>query len=805
MRMRGTQRPLRCMFLLAVLVCLSFPVGSRLSYQAFARQDDDQPNSSSVREESHDVEYERDIRPLFQQRCYSCHGPDGSESGLRMDQKEAAMLGGDRGRILVAGSPDESRLIDVLTGDDEDVGLMPPDGEGTPFSEEEIELVRAWIAQGASWPDEGKSQTRSSHWAFQPFTRPNLPTLNQRDWVQSPIDAFVLAKLESEGIAPSPPASRSTLARRLYLDLLGLPPTPAELEQFLADQQPGAYERLVDRVLASPHFGERWGRHWLDLARYADTDGYEKDRPRPNAWRYRDWVIDAINQDLSFADFSRWQIAGDMIPNASAAQRVASGFHRNTLHNTEGGIDPEEDRFKKTIDRTNTFGAIWLGMTVGCAQCHSHKYDPLTQREYYSLFAYFNQIDEAEIAGPVALDKISFAKALQSHREKQTQLQSQIASVEVQRTTEAQNEWEEKTKQGATVWHTVTIDTFHSKHGAEIITGEDGQSIVTGPNEKSDFYTLEASVPLAEFNAIRLEVLPSPDLPKQGPGRADNGNFVLAEFSATWIDDRPEADATTMEHPIELADANADFAQQGFDVRRTLNGDSTDGWAVGPRMGQRHVAVYKLANQCASTHGKLRVELDQSYPNNPHNLGSFRISVAHVPGEPSLEGIPGDLADALLTPRADRDAETQATLDAAYDAYLDDQITALDEQLQKLNDSPPSLDQFRARGVVERQQTRTNIMYVRGDFLRPGDTVQPHTPRVLENQHDITDVDTAEAATFPNDRRELADWLFHSDHPLTSRVTANRIWYHLFGRGLVTTLDDFGLQSDPPSHPELLD
>jgi hypothetical protein len=342
------------------------------------------------------VDFVADIQPLLRSTCSSCHGPELQESGLRLDVKSRALDGGDHGKVIIPGNSAKSRLIHLVAGLDEDVGLMPPEGEGTPLTQVQIALLRAWIDQGAEWPDAADTKLAASdHWSFQPVVRPPLPAVRDASWIRTPIDRFILARLEQQKIAPSPEADRATLIRRLYLDLLGLLPTPEEAEAFVNDPRPDAYEQLVDRLLASPHYGERWGRHWLDLARYADSDGYEKDRARPHAWRYRSWVIDALNADMPYDRFTREQIAGDMLAEAGKPQLVATGFHRNTLHNTEGGTDPEEDRVKKTVDRTNTLGTVWLGLTVGCAQCHSHKYDPLTHREYYSLYAFFNSIDEA--------------------------------------------------------------------------------------------------------------------------------------------------------------------------------------------------------------------------------------------------------------------------------------------------------------------------------------------------------------------------------------------------------------------------
>src|SRR5262245_54819124 len=389
------------------------------------------------------VDFAVDIHPLLQKNCFSCHGPEEQEGGLRLDQKKRALDGGDSGAEIVVGKSAESRLVRVIAGIDDDFGQMPPKEKGKPLSGEEIGLVRAWIDQGAKWPDDSQLAAATDHWSLKPVMRPAVPVVREAAWLKRPIDAFIAVRHEKEKVAHSPSAERTTLMRRLYLDLIGLPPTPDEVEMFLADRSPDAVERLVDRLLASPHFGERWGRHWLDLARYADSDGYEKDRPRPFAYRFRDWVIAAINADLPYDQFTIEQIAGDMLPEATLEQQVAVGLHRNTLHNTEGGTDPEEDRVKKTVDRTNTLGAVWLGLTVGCAQCHSHKYDPLTQREYYSLYALFNSIEEKDIENPTAQQEAALAAARKQHEAKVAELDAAVKAYVADKLPAAQATWEE--------------------------------------------------------------------------------------------------------------------------------------------------------------------------------------------------------------------------------------------------------------------------------------------------------------------------------------------------------------------------
>ncbi len=352
------------------------------------------------------VDFTRDVEPILHMKCYVCHGSEQQMNGLRLDQKEAALKGGYSGPAMIPGKSAESKLILKVASSKEGY-KMPP--AGPALSATEIGILRAWIDQGVLWPAPSAAAAaqklslseRRSHWAFQPVRRPEVPMVRQRSWVRNPIDTFILSKLESEGIAPSPEADKLTLIRRLSLDLTGLPPTPQEVNDFLSDNRPEAYERLVDRLLVSPHYGEKWARQWLDLARYADSDGYEKDLPRPYAWRWRQWVIDALNKDMPFDEFTIEQIAGDVRPNSSVEQRVATGFHRNGLKNREAGVKREEARFEEVVDRTNTLGTVWLGLTVGCAQCHDHKYDPTTQKDYYQLFSLLNSTLDVIVDAPM--------------------------------------------------------------------------------------------------------------------------------------------------------------------------------------------------------------------------------------------------------------------------------------------------------------------------------------------------------------------------------------------------------------------
>src|SRR5262245_22733548 len=346
------------------------------------------------------IDFAKYIQPILTESCYGCHGPKKQEAQFRLDSKDIALKGGELGPAIVPGKSASSLLIHLVSGLVPDK-IMPQKGDR--LTAEQIGLLRAWIDQGADWPESAsvKVVDPRDHWAFKAPLRPPVPAVKTKKGVRNPIDSFVLAQVEKEKLKPSPEADRVTLIRRLSLDLIGLPPSPSEVDEFVNDKSPDAYEKLVERLLDSPHYGERWGRHWLDLARYADTNGYEKDAAR-SIWPYRDYVIKTFNRDLPFDQFTVEQLAGDLLPNPTLDQRVATGFLRNSMLNQEGGIEPEQFRIDAMIDRMDAVGRTWLGLTIACAQCHNHKYDPISQQDYYQLFAFLNHDDEPFIDVPTS-------------------------------------------------------------------------------------------------------------------------------------------------------------------------------------------------------------------------------------------------------------------------------------------------------------------------------------------------------------------------------------------------------------------
>jgi len=393
---------------------------------AFAAAEPPKPAAKLPAPATGSVDFAKDVWPILNAYCVKCHNADKRKGGLALTDGESAMAGGDSGKAIASGKSADSRLIHLVAGVDPDA-KMPPDGK--PLSAAEVAVLRAWIDQGAKW-DKAVAVAgigpKSKHWSFQPINNPPLPSIKDSEWVRNGIDRFILARLEREQIAPLPEADRATLIRRLAFDLIGLPPTPDEVDAFINDRSPNAYESLVDRLLHSPHYGERWARHWLDAARYADSDGYEKDTGRPWAWRYRDWVIKALNDDMPYDRFTIEQLAGDLLPGATVDQKTATGFHRNTLTNKEGGVDQEEFRVAAVMDRVSTTGKVFLGLTLGCCQCHDHKFDPLSQRDFYRFFAFFNSDREVDIDSPLPDEGDKLKERLAAYAKRRAELQRAV-------------------------------------------------------------------------------------------------------------------------------------------------------------------------------------------------------------------------------------------------------------------------------------------------------------------------------------------------------------------------------------------
>lgn len=737
------------------------------------------------------INFVKHVQPILTASCRECHGPTVRRGGLRLDSKASALKGGKAGPAVVPGNIAKSTLLARLAPEIEPAKRMPSKKPALPV--EQVRILRTWIEQGAVWPDASSFEggVEEKHWAYVRPERPTPPAVRDASWPHNPIDQFVLARLEHEKLAPAPATERATLLRRVYLDLIGLPPTPAETDDFLADLRPDAYERVVDQLLASAHYGERWALRWLDLARYADSNGYEKDRLR-TIWPWRDWVIDALNRDLPFDQFTIEQLAGDLLPNATAAQKIATGFHRNTMLNQEGGADPEEFRVAANVDRVNTTATVWLGSTVACAQCHDHKYDPFSQRDYFQLYAFFNQTtDESRMIKGSLIEDIS--ARLTIPRPDEARLRARVAVLEERlATSNVATElaaWEKS--QAASDWNPLEIiEAVASRaEGAVLAVQPDGSVLARGTGTAPVLYTLTGRTELPRVTALRLEVLPDPSLPAGGPGRARDGDFLLSRIAVS------AAPADEADYPdrlgLLLQSPTADYSAPGFPITDvvTQKSDEAKGWRITGAAGASHAAAFSFAEPVGFAGGtRFTLTLDHAGKDSAP-IGRLRLSVSGADQTPHVA--PPDIAAILAVAPAARNAAQRSALLAWF--------RPLAPSLQRDRDELARSTRLLATPLTtlvleERKEPRETFLLERGSFLSPGARVQPDVPGVLP---------PLSAAT-PRNRLALARWLVSPENPLTARVTVNRMWETFFGRGLVPTSEDFGVQGEEPVQRELL-
>ena len=693
------------------------------------------------------VDFGRQVRPLLSDRCFACHGPDESTraADLRLDQ--ASSVFADRGGYAVVDRehPEASELL-VRVLSEHDFERMPPPEERKQLEAEEVDLLRRWVEQGAPWAE---------HWAFETPTRPPVPTVRNRTAVRDPLDAFVLARLEAEGLDFAPEADPYTLIRRVSLDLTGLPPTPQEVSAFAADPSDEAYLALVDRLLASPHYGERMALRWLDLARYADTNGYSIDGGR-HMWAWRDWVIDAFNTNKPFDEFTVEQLAGDLLPDATLDQRVASGFNRNHMNTHEGGTIEEEYRTAYVVDRVRTTAQTFMGLTFGCAQCHDHKYDPLSQREYYEFFAYFNTITDRGNDGNGGVNSVPF---LPLYTPEQETALSQI-EADIEALSEA----------------------------------------LLAPDAELDAAQLE-------WEAVEYARADDRVAPNLGPWR-QAGPFTAESGTAAFETDfGPETGAAIAWEEVELADGEIHALsgeRSAWYFQRTLesNADQNVQLSLG---SDDAIRLWLDGELLLDENVRRGVAPDQNLITVPLHAGANELLVKIV-----NDGGPGgfyfDLArtgppaviDAILSrARGVRTAEERRDLRAFYRSTVD----ALEEQREEIASLEDELAAFEERALTtvmvmeEMAEPRRTYVLERGQYDRPLDEVSPGTPACLPPM-------PADAAA---NRLGLATWLVDPDHPLTARVAVNGFWEQVFGAGLVKTSEDFGVRGELPSHPALLD
>ncbi|WP_160164594.1 PSD1 and planctomycete cytochrome C domain-containing protein [Pedosphaera parvula] len=747
-----------------------------------ARGASDLPPAASIK-----VDFAHDIQPILEKHCFDCHSAKKQKSGLRLDDKDSVLRGGDSGKpALVAGKSRDSQLILRVAGLVAQDEIMPPKGERlTPT---QIGLLEAWIDQGASFP--ANSTGPKKHWAYVKPKRPEPPKVKNSRWVRNPIDNFILARLQKENLKPSAEADRATLIRRLSLDLTGLPPDIEEVDAFVADKSKDAYEKLVERLLATPHYGEKWARHWLDLARYADTTGYERD-PARSMWLYRDWVINAFNRDVPFDQFTIEQLAGDMLPNPTIEQQIASGFHRNTMLNTEGGVDKEQARVETIVDRVNTTSTVWLGSTLACAQCHTHKYDPFTLKEYYQLFAFFNNADEPDLSVPTSR---------QTSRLKEIQTETTRLDAEFKKETPelaaVQIVWEKRQLAEAIPWATLDPTSFTSAGGAKFTKLEDKSLLASGINPSNDTYTVTAGTVLRNITGLRLEIIPDASLPDQSSGRRSNGSFVLNRFEVAAA----PRDNSQAAQSITLKTAIADYTSEGRKLTTLLDGKADAGWPTSADHADfktEHAAYFECEKPINFTNGTLlTITLRHASKWPEANIGRFRLAITTNVNPTAASKLPVAVLNALTVAPDQRNEKQKAEVLSRFRVDAPE-LKVIRQQLADLRKEETELKKQIPTTLVmkEREAPRETHIFMRGNFLNVGDRVYANVPAALPSL----------PANQPTNRLTLAHWLISPENPLTARVTVNRIWEQYFGHGIVETVEDFGSQGEAPTHPELLD
>ena len=746
------------------------------------------------------VDFNRDIRPILSENCFACHGPDAKQvkGGLRLDQRDSVLKPAKSGKTaIVPKQPAKSELVRrIFTTDTDD--LMPPPESHKKLTAAQRDLFKRWIAEGAEY---------QTHWAYLPPVKTAVPA------GQNGVDLLVRARLKEIGLKSSPEADRRTLVRRIYFDLLGLPPKPEEVEAFASDTSPAAFAKLVERLLASPHYGERMAIGWLDVVRFADTIGYHSDTPR-NVHPYRDYVIRAFNENKRFDQFTREQLAGDLLPNATLETRVGSAFNRLLLTTEEGGAQAKDYEARYLTDRVRAVGAVWLAQTIGCAQCHDHKFDPTTARDFYSMGAFFADIKEPIVGRredgiivPSEKDNVELARLDgETARLQKTfdATQPQIAG--------AFAKWQESALaalQNEANWKPLAPATVASTGGAKLAIQPDRSVLASGKSSDKDTYTLAFTNVTSGVTGLRLEALPDPSLPASGPGRAPNGNFVLTEIVATVKRAEQKAE------PVKFAGARATFEQttpadgspsKKWSAASAIDGDvkgAAFGWAVLPEVGKAQQLILELAAPLTLAAGDtLTIELKQNHGNKSHTLGRFRLAATAdaaaartiTPAAP-----PADLAGILkIAPEKRTDAQQEKL--SAHHKNLGPELAALRQQLAAAKKARTDFETKLPRCIVSESlpAPRTVRILARGNWMDDsGAVIQPALPGHLAVGVKIADRRL--------NRLDLAEWILARENPLTARVFVNRLWKQFFGTGLSKVLDDLGAQGEPPPNAALLD
>ncbi|HCR28718.1 MAG TPA: hypothetical protein DIV79_01710 [Opitutae bacterium] len=737
------------------------------------------------------IEFNRDIRPLLSDNCYLCHGPDSEErkADLRLDVPSEAHKS-----AIVPGSADRSEAIArILSLDPEE--QMPPPDSGKSLSDDEVDLLRRWIDEGAVY---------QKHWSFEPPKSREAPETSNPNWSRNPIDTFVLAKLEAKGIEPSPPADKTTLIRRATLDLTGVPPTIEEVDAFLADDSPEAYETLIDRLMESERFGERMAVDWLDAARYADTMGYQADWERTQ-WPWRTWVIDAYNRNLPFDEFTIEQLAGDLLPNPSVDQKIATGFNRNHRINDEGGIIPEEYLVEYLVDRVETTTGVWMGLTFGCARCHDHKYDPISQRDFYQFLAFFNSVPEKGKDGRIGHANPAMRVAMRGKQEEYERLKQSVADLgneydqSIDLVAPAFEDWSKETrerwKEGKIHWSIDTPSRVSISLLTKFDTLDDQSVLIHSDGLESPTYTVDLQPQLETVSALRLEVMPDASL-KGGLTRG-NGEILLSSLSIGVQrkgERRPSA--------LKISSAQASFELVDYPVSNAFDKDKESGWKLNAEETPGGAfAVFALEEPIDIGPGdKLVVKLIQKSDQPDQAIGRFRLSTTSR-DEPHFQAGSGIEAKAFAALRQLPEKRSPKEFESLqrHHATIAPENADIRERYQGAKGRINRFEVDYTTHVMvmeEMPEPRPTHILERGLYNNPVEQVEARVPEELFGplQQDA-----------PVNRLGLAKWLVSGQHPLTARVIVNRYWAMFFGNGLVETVEDFGLQGAYPSHPELLD
>ncbi|HVU87853.1 MAG TPA: PSD1 and planctomycete cytochrome C domain-containing protein [Pirellulales bacterium] len=793
-----------------------------------------------------DVEFfETKVRPVLVARCYKCHSQEAENlrGSLLLDSQPGWMAGGDSGPAIVPGDPAASLLVKALQYDG-DV-QMPPEGK---LPDAEIATLTEWVKRGAPDPRATKPTGKAKrtinlaeerkHWAFQPLAPQVTPYVADPSWCRTPVDRFIIARLNDKQLAPNAAADKRTLIRRAYLDLLGLPPKPEEVEAFVADLSPDAYDRLVERLLDSPHYGERWARHWLDLARFAESHGFEHDYDRLSAYHYRDFVIKALNQDLPYDTFVKWQIAGDEYEPENPLALMATGFLAAGVHSTQITKNQvEKERYDELDDMSATIGSSMLGLTIGCARCHDHKFDPIPTADYYRLLSTFTTAVRSEV--DLNLDRANYEAALATFNREHAPLAEALAQYEAQDLPIHFDAWlvnrsaphaaagggsstaNVPVTGAATTWQILEITDAKSEAGVPLAPLEDGSLLAGGKAADKDTYTFVARTHQRNITGIRLEALVDDTLPKHGPGRAANGNFALSDVQITAAPQGSEKDAA----PVKLAAARATFEQPNLPVAAAIDEDKKSAWAVDGQIGKDQAAAVEFAAPVGFDSGTVFTITLRFENNAGHSIGRPRIALTTSPTPPALDA-PSERQNAaeiaaLLAQPGAADAKAREAMLRWYRplddgwrernrSVLEHSAKAPQPTLTKVLITSEGLPAVRLHTQGDDFLKETHFLE-RGDPNRKKDVATQSFLQVL-----MTSADGERAWQTPPPagwrtsyrRRALAEWITDREHgagTLLARVIVNRLWQHHLGRGIVATPSDFGTQGARPTHPELLD